>query len=80
MARSKAVDDGSHVAEHREKDLMLARGGSEGEASESFDDSLGNEEREKVAMVKAIEGHEPHEALEAAEVGEGIEMGVAPDP
>ncbi|KAK9111581.1 hypothetical protein Scep_019100 [Stephania cephalantha] len=37
-------DEGSHVAEHRERDLMIARGGSESEASESSEDSLGNEE------------------------------------
>ncbi|KAK9121129.1 hypothetical protein Syun_018746 [Stephania yunnanensis] len=40
-------DEDSNVAEHRERDLMIARGGSESEASESSEDSIGNEEREK---------------------------------
>ncbi|KAK9140639.1 hypothetical protein Scep_010320 [Stephania cephalantha] len=37
-------DESSHVAEHRERDLTIARGESEGEAFESSDDSLGNKE------------------------------------
>ncbi|KAK9168844.1 hypothetical protein Syun_000984 [Stephania yunnanensis] len=55
-------DEGSHIAEHWERDLMIARGGSQGEASQFSEDSLGNEEIEEVAMVEATEGHEPHEA------------------
>ncbi|KAK9132734.1 hypothetical protein Scep_012262 [Stephania cephalantha] len=39
-------NEGSYIAEHRERDLMIAHGGSQGEASESSEDSLGNEERE----------------------------------
>ncbi|KAK9100558.1 hypothetical protein Scep_023988 [Stephania cephalantha] len=31
-------DEGSHVAEHREKDLIVAPGGTEGEASEFSED------------------------------------------
>ncbi|KAK9094401.1 hypothetical protein Scep_025870 [Stephania cephalantha] len=72
--------EGSHIVEHRERDLMIAHGGSQGEASQSTEDSLRNEEREEVEVVEATEGHEPHEALEKAEVGEGVEVGVAPDP
>ncbi|KAK9158628.1 hypothetical protein Scep_005202 [Stephania cephalantha] len=73
-------DDGSHIAEHWERDLMIARGGSQDETSESSEDSLGNEEREEVPVVESIEGHEPHEAVEEAEVGKVVEVGVAPDP
>ncbi|KAK9157651.1 hypothetical protein Scep_004225 [Stephania cephalantha] len=45
----KAVlqDESFNVAEHREMDLMIARGETKGEASESSDDSLGNEEIEE---------------------------------
>ncbi|KAK9157832.1 hypothetical protein Scep_004406 [Stephania cephalantha] len=39
-------DEGYHVVEHREKDLLIARGGTEGDASESSNESIGNEERE----------------------------------
>ncbi|KAK9128992.1 hypothetical protein Syun_017789 [Stephania yunnanensis] len=46
------------------RDLMIARGGSQGESFESSNDSFGNEEREEVAVVEATEGHEPHEELE----------------
>ncbi|KAK9111600.1 hypothetical protein Scep_019119 [Stephania cephalantha] len=56
------------------RDLMIARGGSQGEAFESSEDSLGNEEREEVPVVEATEGHKPHEAVEE------VEVGVAPDP
>ncbi|KAK9094950.1 hypothetical protein Scep_026419 [Stephania cephalantha] len=57
-------DEGSHIVEHRELDLIIAHGGSQGEASESSDDSLGNEERGEdlwvvIAVVEATEGHEP---------------------
>ncbi|KAK9087415.1 hypothetical protein Syun_029809 [Stephania yunnanensis] len=50
----KGVDGGSHVAEHREKGLIIARGGTEGEASEFFEDLLGNEKREEVYFVKIM--------------------------
>ncbi|KAK9166968.1 hypothetical protein Scep_002159 [Stephania cephalantha] len=80
-ARKAVVEDeGSHIAEHQERDLMIARGGSQGEASESSEDSLGNEKKEEVPVVEATEGHEPHEAVEEAEVGEVVEVGVVPDP
>ncbi|KAK9128497.1 hypothetical protein Syun_017294 [Stephania yunnanensis] len=65
-------DKGSHIAEHRKKDLIIARGGSEGEASESFKGSLRNERREE-KVVEATEEHEPLEALEAAEGPEVVE-------
>ncbi|KAK9148428.1 hypothetical protein Scep_007185 [Stephania cephalantha] len=40
-------DEGSRTTEHRERDLMIARGGSQGEASEYSEVSLRNEEREE---------------------------------
>ncbi|KAK9098571.1 hypothetical protein Syun_025616 [Stephania yunnanensis] len=42
----KAVsqDESSHVVEHREKDLIITPGGTEGKASEFSEDSLGNDE------------------------------------
>ncbi|KAK9167130.1 hypothetical protein Scep_002321 [Stephania cephalantha] len=49
-------DEGSHVAEHREMDLIIARGESEGEASESSEDSVGNEEREEDHMGGSSSG------------------------
>ncbi|KAK9169016.1 hypothetical protein Syun_001156 [Stephania yunnanensis] len=80
-------DEGSHIAKHRERGLMIAQGGSQGEAFESSKDSLGNEEREEclscgvvVPVVEATEGHEPHEAVEEVEVREVVEVGVVPDP
>ncbi|KAK9094575.1 hypothetical protein Scep_026044 [Stephania cephalantha] len=73
-------DEGSNIAEHRERDLMIARGGSQGQAFESFEDSLGNEEREEVPVVEATEGHEPHEAAKEAEVGEVVKVAVVPNP
>ncbi|KAK9105133.1 hypothetical protein Scep_021977 [Stephania cephalantha] len=41
-------DEGSHVIEHQERDLIIARGGIKGEASESSEDSLGNEKKDEV--------------------------------
>ncbi|KAK9159381.1 hypothetical protein Syun_005722 [Stephania yunnanensis] len=78
-------DGGSHIAENRERDSMIARGGSAVKPPRLLRTHLGMKKENKimwvlVAMVEANEGHEPHEALEAAEVGEGVEVGVAPDP
>ncbi|KAK9126180.1 hypothetical protein Scep_015026 [Stephania cephalantha] len=75
--------EGSHITEHGERDLMIARGGSK--LPSLLRTHLGIKKEKKimcvvVAVVEATEGHEPHEALEEAKVGEGIEVGVALDP
>ncbi|KAK9125222.1 hypothetical protein Scep_014068 [Stephania cephalantha] len=55
-------DKASHVVEHHERDLTIARGQTEGEVSESSDDSLGNEETEEgnadwfAGVVNGVEG------------------------
>ncbi|KAK9144788.1 hypothetical protein Sjap_004691 [Stephania japonica] len=47
-ARKVALqDEGSHVVEYQERDLVIACGGIEGDASESSPEFIGNEEREE---------------------------------
>ncbi|KAK9101251.1 hypothetical protein Scep_024681 [Stephania cephalantha] len=66
-------DKGSHIAEHRESDLMIARGGSQGEASESSEDSLENEEREEdhVGGSSSGEGNRGTQATRGTQGGRG---------
>ncbi|KAK9106907.1 hypothetical protein Syun_022918 [Stephania yunnanensis] len=48
LSRKGVVEDeDSYITEPRERDLIIARGGSQGEASESSEHSLGNEEIEE---------------------------------
>ncbi|KAK9125018.1 hypothetical protein Scep_013864 [Stephania cephalantha] len=78
-------DEGSHFAEHRERDLIIARVEVRVKLSSLQRTHLGMKKEKKiiwvvVAVVEATEEHEPHEALEEAEVGERVKVGVAPDP
>ncbi|KAK9132725.1 hypothetical protein Scep_012253 [Stephania cephalantha] len=79
MARSK--DEGFHVVDYRERDLVIAHGGTEGDASESSRSPLGMKKEKNViwvglAGVKPPEGHRAPEGPEAPEVPEAAE---APD-
>ncbi|KAK9094964.1 hypothetical protein Scep_026433 [Stephania cephalantha] len=69
-------DEGSYVAKLQEMDLIIARGGTKGEASESYEDSLGNDEREEVMWVRlaVVEAPEAAEEQEAAEAPNPPEM------
>ncbi|KAK9168589.1 hypothetical protein Syun_000729 [Stephania yunnanensis] len=48
--KSVVEDEGSHIIEHRERDLIIARGGSQGEASESSRTHLGMKKEKKVCF------------------------------
>ncbi|KAK9093079.1 hypothetical protein Syun_027990 [Stephania yunnanensis] len=56
-------DEGSHIVKRQENDPIIARDGTEGEAFESSEDSLGSEKIGE-AMMEATMGHEPLEAAE----------------
>ncbi|KAK9148362.1 hypothetical protein Scep_007119 [Stephania cephalantha] len=87
--KQKIDTKGSHVVGHREMDLIIAHGGTEGEISESFEDLLENDERVEGHMggtssdggnrgTKGTRGKT--EAPEAIEAAEGPEAGEALNP